>query len=150
MDLIYNRFQREHYADYASWFVDAELNRNLGPMDDEWLEAILTEPETAGVTWAVFRGKDMVAVIEAWYDPENPLVAAITALATKPSLREQGIGSTVLQQILELHRSKGITTHLAYIQENNLAAQRCAQKVGFTQADSPPNEYGMLEFRHNQ
>jgi hypothetical protein len=71
MELEFQRFESEHYAEYASWFVDAVLNRYLGPMDDEWLEATLSGPESAGVTWAVFRGKEMVAVIETVFDPEN-------------------------------------------------------------------------------
>jgi RimJ/RimL family protein N-acetyltransferase len=150
MELEFQRFESEHYAEYASWFVDAVLNRYLGPMDDEWLEATLSGPESAGVTWAVFRGKEMVAVIETVFDPENHLPAAITALATKPSLRRQGIASTALQQILELHQNKGIAAHLTYIHKDNLAAQRCAQKVGFIRSVTPPSELDMLEFRHNR
>lgn len=144
------RFQREHFEEYASWFVDPELNRHLGPMDQAWLEAVLSQPESAGVTWAVFRGREMVAVVETIFDPEQRLPAGITALATRPDLRRQGIGSTVLQQILLHHKSQGIVEHVAYISIHNSGGQRCAEKVGFAPITNEPNERGYLEFRHRQ
>jgi len=55
------QFQPEYFAEYASWFVDPELNRQLGPMDPAWLEVVLSQPESAGVTWAAFRGMELVA-----------------------------------------------------------------------------------------
>src|SRR5690242_10925250 len=128
MHLELKRFEREYYTEYAAWFSDPELNRYLGPMDQEWLEAVLSEPESAGTTWAVFRGAELVADVETVFDPENRLPAGIMAIATKPSLRRQGIGATVLQMILSLHKKKGIIEHVAYISVNNRAAQRCAEK----------------------
>ena len=47
MDFELNRFQQEHYAEYASWFADPELNRHLGPIDQGWLDAVLSQPESA-------------------------------------------------------------------------------------------------------
>jgi hypothetical protein len=52
MNLELKRFQQEHYAEYASWFVDHELNQHLGPIDQEWLDEVLAQPESAGNTWA--------------------------------------------------------------------------------------------------
>src|SRR6266536_791298 len=105
-NLQLKRFQAEHYAEYVSWFADEELNRRLGPMaetDEPWLAAVLAETGSEAATWAVFRGDEMVAVVEAAYDPENAAWAAITAIATKPALRRQGIGEAVLRRILSLH-----------------------------------------------
>lgn len=33
------RFHETDYPVYAAWFVDPELNRRLGPMDQAWLDA---------------------------------------------------------------------------------------------------------------
>jgi hypothetical protein len=81
MNLRLERFQAAHYSEYASWFADAELNRLLGPMDEVWLNAVLSEPESQGMTWAVFRDAEFVAVVEAVYDPENVSSAAISGPA---------------------------------------------------------------------
>ena len=49
MHLEFRRFQEEDYPEYASWFTDPELNRRLGPIDQDWLEAVLCESESEGV-----------------------------------------------------------------------------------------------------
>ncbi len=41
MELVFRRFQQTDYPEYAAWFVDAELDRQLGPMDQAWLDAVL-------------------------------------------------------------------------------------------------------------
>jgi RimJ/RimL family protein N-acetyltransferase len=147
MNLDFKRFQREQYAEYASWFADPNLNHQLGPMDEEWLDSILSEPESAGITWAVFRGDELVAVVETVFDPHHQLPAAIAAIATKPTLRRQGIAAAALHHILTLHHTQGITEHIAYVSTHNPAGRRCLEKVGFIQAASEPNEHGYHEFR---
>lgn len=148
MHLELRRFQLEYYPEYASWFVDPELNRHLGPMDQDWLDAVLSEPESEGVTWAVFRDAEMVAVVEIFFDPRDPLSAFITALATKPNLRRHGIGIAVLQMILSYYKHKGILKHVAYISIDNEAGQRCAEKAGFVKVTSKPDEQGYIELQH--
>jgi GNAT superfamily N-acetyltransferase len=149
-NLQLKRFQAEHYAEYVSWFADEELNRRLGPMDEAWLNAVLAEPEAEGITWAVFRGAEMVAVIETVFDPENPATAWITAIATQPGLRRRGIAEAVLRRILTLHQARGITEHIAYVKLDNEAARRCVEKVGFAALTGEPHERGYVAFRHRQ
>ena len=148
MHLEFKRFQREYFAEYIAWFADPELNRHLGPMDQEWLEAVLAQPESAGDTWAVFRDEEMVAVVETMFDPENNLPTVITAIATKPDRRRQGIGSTVLREIISLHNRQGRVDHVAYISIDNPVGRACAEKAGFVPIKSQPDERGFIEYRH--
>jgi GNAT superfamily N-acetyltransferase len=148
MDLHFRRFQAEHYSAYAAWFADPELNSRLGPMDDDWLNYWLSAPEAEGVAWAVFDETELVAVVETAFDPKGELPAAITAIATRPSRRGQGIGTAVLQWVLALHKSNGIAEHIAYIWTGNAAGRRLAEKSGFTAVTSEPNEHGYIQFRH--
>ena len=150
MRLELKPFEPEHFAEYAAWFADPELDRHLGPMDQAWLEVVLSQPEAAGATWAAFRGMELVAVVETALDPERRLPAAITAIATKPGLRRQGIGTNVLGQILSLHGSQGILEHVAYVSVHNLGGWRCLEKAGFVPVASEPDEHGYIEFRHHQ
>jgi RimJ/RimL family protein N-acetyltransferase len=147
MDLVFKRFEREHYPEYKSWFSDPYLNRQLGPMDEDWLDAVLSELPSEGATWAVFRGNEMVAVLECVFDPSRKLPAGITALATKPALRQGGIGTAVLQTILVRHSGQGIAEHIAYISIGNKAGQRCFEKSGFLLFTSEPDENGYIEYR---
>ena len=150
MDLELRRFQREHYPEYASWFSDHELNRVLGPMDNDWLDSVLSEPESQGVTWAVFRGAEMVGVVETVFDTSNNLPTGITAVATKPALRRQGIGAAILEMVLSLHKSKGIVDHVVYIHVDNESGQRCVEKAGFTSVTGRPDKNGYIEYQHHQ
>src|SRR5687767_7461092 len=140
MYLEFKRFQQEHFDEYVTWFMDPELNRLLGPMDQAWLESVLAQPESEGVTWAIFRSRELVAIAETIFDPEQRRPAVISAVATKPGCRRQGIGVTVLRQLLSLHKSRGLVEHAAYISVHNLAGRGCAEKAGFVPVTSQPDE----------
>jgi ribosomal protein S18 acetylase RimI-like enzyme len=148
MALQFVPFRREFFDEYASWFGDAELNRHLGPMDQEWLECTLAEPESSGVTWAVFRNTELVGVVETKYDPENRLPAGITAVAVKPTLRGQGIGSEIMREVLSRNHVKGLVDRVGYVSPENVRAQRFLEKLGFERIGVEPSRSRYIEFRH--
>jgi ribosomal protein S18 acetylase RimI-like enzyme len=141
-------FRREFYKEYASWFGDAELNRHLGPMDNDWLECTLSEPKSSGITWAVFRGTELVGVVETKCDPTNQLPAAILAVAVKPGLRGQGIGSEIVGEILSRDHAKGLLEHVGYVSPENTGAQQFLEKSGFKRIGVDPSRSLYIEFRH--
>ena len=144
MNLEFRWFQKDDFSEYAGWFSDPELNRWLGPMDEEWLAAVLKEAETDGETWAVFRSVELVAVLETAFHPEQRNLAAITGLAVKPQRKRQGLGKAALAQVLHLHRCRGIRRHLAYVKVDNFAARRCLERVGFSL--NQPSKEGFLSY----
>ncbi len=146
IELRFERFSKEHFDDYLSWFADAELNRRLGPMDDEWLTAILDESEEQGMTWAVFASSELVGVIETVFSSSFP--CAITAIAVKPSRLRQGLGRSMLQRLFSDYEARGIESYLAYVEQTNVAANRLLIQEGF-QAVSAPNDKGYVEYRRN-
>lgn len=147
MNLELKPFAPERFAEYASWFADPDLNRQLGPLDEEWLELTVSGGEEPGdETWAVFRGGEFVAVVEALIDPRDQSYA-IASVATKPALRRQGIGSAALRHVLAVHESRGITEHTAQVSVHNQAGQRCAASAGFTPLTGQPNARGYIELR---
>lgn len=148
MDLELQQFTKEHFVEYASWFADPDLNRQLGPMDDAWLELVMRGGEVPGdETWAVLRDGELVAVVEALVAAEDPASYTIGAVATKPVLRRQGIGTRSLQHVLDLHKSRGIVEHSARVSVDNTAGQRCAAKAGFVPVSSVPDQHGYVELR---
>lgn len=142
--LVFDRFRREHFDEYLAWFVDPELNRRLGPMDDEWLTAILGETDEQGITWAVFVGSEFVGVVETVFGSDLP--CAITAIAVKPAWRRQGLGRAMLRQLFVDYRARGIEAYLAYVEQTNVAASKLLLDEGF-RAVSVPNDKGFVEFR---
>ena len=81
MRLNFRRFQAGDFAMYKAWFADPELERWLGPLDDEWLAAVLSERASDRATWLISDGETPVAVIETSLHPENESLAAVTGLA---------------------------------------------------------------------
>ncbi len=148
MNLEFRRFQRHDYDAYAAWFVDPTLQHQLGPMDETWLNATLSASATEGATWAVSHNRELIAVVEIAFDLQRRSTAAITALATKPTLRRRGIGRAVLQQILNHYQNQGITEYTAFIAQDNITGQRCAEKVGFRAVTLETSEDRYIEFRH--
>ena len=147
MNLAFKRMQKDDFIEYVSWFADAALNQALGPMDvAEWPE---WQPEFDPfmIAWVIFREAEMVAVVTTAFDAQGELPVGITGLGIKPALRGQGIGTAVLQQLLDLHKSQGIREHIAYVHLGNGAGRRCLEKAGFAADDeSGPNEYGYVKF----
>ena len=150
LQLEFKQFQPEHFTEYATWFIDFEMNRHLGPMDQAWLEAVLAQDESKGVTWSVFRDTELVAIVEIAFDPQHHHPPVITAIATKPAHRRQGIGSSVLKKILSIHKRQGYVEHIAYVSIHNPAGLCLVEKAGFVPVTSQPDEHGYLEFRHHQ
>ena len=132
MALKFLPFRREFYDEYASWFSDPELNRHLGPMDNDWLEAVLSESGTVGITWAVFRDAELVGVVEVKYPPANQLPVAILAVAVKPALRGHGIGSEIVRELLSRDHTKGLLEHVGYVSPENPRAQRFLETLGLS------------------
>jgi len=147
MELVFRHFRQEHYREYAAWFADADLARWLGPMDTDWLDAVLSEPDSEGVTWAVFRGEELVAVVETCFDPRDASLAYIRAIAVKPALRRQGIGSVLLLQLFDLHAQQGITAHITFISIRNPGSIRFLERLSFGRTPTEPNERGYAEWR---
>lgn len=151
MDLEIAPFAAEHFAEYASWFADAELNRHLGPMDEAWLQLVMSGGEVPGdETWAVLRDGELVAVVEAQVDADDRSSYMIGAVATKPALRRQGIGAISLQRVLDLHNRRGVVEHIARVAISNPAGQRCAARAGFVPVNPAPDRHGYIELRRRQ
>jgi len=118
-------------------------------MDEDWLEAVLSQKPQNGTTWAVFRKGAFVAVAETAFSPQDLWLAAITALAIRPDLRGQGVGTAVPRELLQLCHREGRLEHIAYIKADNGAARGCFERVGFTPTNLEPDKQGYLMFRHH-
>jgi RimJ/RimL family protein N-acetyltransferase len=150
MELSFHRFQREHFEEYATWFSDSELNKELGPIvDEDWLSAILSQKSEEGETWAVFLGAEMIGVINATFDPEKKLPAGITEIAIKPNHRRQGLAKAILISLLSEHHQQGIGSHVAYIKQTNKASRQLFEGLGF-KVTSEANRHGFVEYRYDE
>jgi len=138
-------FREEDFAEYASWFDDAELNTHLGPMDQAWLDATLAL--TTGATYSAFQDDKLVGVIGIVYPSEQFPFYVITELATKPSLRRSGIGAGILDALFALHPLETRRHWKAYVADKNAVAKAFFETQGW-RATGPANEAGMVTYEY--
>ncbi|AFK87617.1 MULTISPECIES: ribosomal protein S18-alanine N-acetyltransferase [Thermoanaerobacterium] len=55
----------------------------------------------------------------------------ITNIAVHPDFRGQGVGSAIVEGLIELAKTKGITSMTLEVRESNLVAQSLYKKYGF-------------------
>jgi len=139
--LTFSKFKAEDFTEYRSWYKDALLNRELGPMDDEWLEHVLKE--TDGCEYSIFRDNELIAVVGIKYPVEKYPDYYLTDFAIKPDSRDQGIGSAVLEELMRLHPLKPRQSWKAVVNVRNTKAAAFFKKNGWSVADKP-DEHGML------
>lgn len=143
--LVFEKFEAEHFPEYQSWYEDPELNRHLGPMDHVWLDDMLEEPH--GREFSVFRGEELVAVVRVYYPDPDPFYY-ISEFAVKPGLRKQGIGSLVLEHLMETLPLANRYSWRALVHDNNQAARTLFEKHGFVSTFASPEDDGMHYYEY--
>ncbi len=142
MDFKFARFRRENFLEYKSWYNDADLNKWLGPMDDDWIDYVLSESD--GIEYAVYKSEEMIAVIGFKFPTSEYPAYFITDFAIKPSMRSKGIGSMILQELVELHQDM---PWYAFIDAANTRVISFFEKNNWKRSSTEPDEHGMLAFK---
>lgn len=135
-ELSARRIRREDRDWIHRWFRDPYLNRELGPMDDEWLAFVLAEQE--GVELVLEQptpvGLIPVAMVGiSWAArKEEP---TITDIAVDPERRRQGIGSRALTTAMEWPGIPETRTQwTAFVAERNTSAYFMFTRLGWTRS----------------
>lgn len=112
-----------------TWYTDEALNRQLGPLDEAWLEHVLTDE--SGIQLSFFLDNELVAVAGVALPLTPGLPHVITDLAVQPTRRGQGIGSVVLTRLLAAEEFAAAMVWEAYIAPDNSRAQRFVERHGW-------------------
>lgn len=137
-------FLRDDFAEYRAWYDDPQLNEQLGPMDEEWLEYVLAD--RGGEQLCFFEESRLVAVIGLAEDPDVD-AWVISDIAVNPALRGQGIGRRALQLLLEHPRYRRRRIWQAYVTEDNPAARAFFARLGWHCVAEPGAEEPMYCYR---
>lgn len=84
----------------------------------------------------------MIAVVGILFPDADHSAFYITDFCVKPDMKNKGLGSMVLAEILKMHQSK---QWRAFIDENNPQALQFFQKNGWKLISNEPDEHGMIE-----
>lgn len=93
------RFTEEDFPIYRAWYADEWLNRQLGPMDEEWLTNVLSDAE--GEQWSFFVEGTLIAVVGLTPD-QSTHTWIISDFAVNPMYRNQGWGQRVWEALIAL------------------------------------------------
>ncbi|MGB3481420.1 MAG: GNAT family N-acetyltransferase [Mycobacterium sp.] len=104
----------------SAWFGDEELNRRLGPLDDEWLEHVLSETE--GVQLVVNGADGTPAALAGCAWDGSGSEHAITDLAVCPRMRRSGIGRRALLSVVTWAGHPPTKGWVAYVDPDNPGA----------------------------
>jgi ribosomal protein S18 acetylase RimI-like enzyme len=114
-------------------------------MEDSWLEHVLSNnPE--GCEYSVFIEQKMVAEVGILLPNSDNPSFFITNLAVNPKLRNQGIGSTVLKELVQLHPLKVGQSWKAFVDADNLMAIAFLEKNGWQRLSNIADESNMYDF----
>lgn len=132
-------FQESDFAAVRSWFEDPVLDAELGPLDAEWLGAILAEDPPAQFL-LVDEGQPIAMIGIA--RPRRPGDApTITDVAVPRAHRGRGVGRAVIDALLQQEGEPGVPWS-AWVVPENTAALRFFQALGW-RVDPEPTD-GMI------
>jgi Acetyltransferase (GNAT) family len=114
------RITRADWEWIRAWFGDEELNRRLGPLDEEWLEHVLSESDGVQLVVNVTDGTPVALAGCAW-DPAGS-AHAITDLAVCPWMRRSGIGRQALVSVVTWDGHPPTEGWVAFVDPDNHAA----------------------------
>lgn len=140
--LTLRRFAASDFATYRAWFVDGELDRRLGPIDDAWLGHVLAERD--GLQYAALDAGRLVAVAGVLHPRPGTVWGAVTDVAVAPARRGAGIGRRVLAALLVRPELASVAEWRAWVEQDNHAALAMLDACGWRRAGE---DDGMLEFR---
>ena len=121
-------FQAKHYSTYQSWSEDEDFDKNLGPIDREWLEYVLSD--TTGVQYALLYNDVLVSVVGILLPTREQDYYTITDLAVSPLFKRQGMGSKVLNIIIDQYQDDQ-RSWKAFVDHTNNTAIRFFTKNGW-------------------
>lgn len=153
-ELEFRKIQKEDFPEYLGWFKDADLNKQLGPLeeDDEWFTYVLNEQkgltDLAGCTYSVFQNKKLVSVIGIAYPDKEEPTYTITSIAVKPFLRSRGIGKMILEKVMELHPPKEGEYWRAFVSQKNPKAVVFFENNGWRCVSKSPENNDMYSFEY--
>ena len=134
MKFKFQKFTKADYATYQQWFEDKDLKKALGGVDKTWLNYILTD--NTGTELAIFRQGKMVAVVGLVFPDEKDDYYVISNFAVDPALKNQGLGSEILEALIEYFPKGKKKLWVCYVEKSNLNGQRFFEKNGWKQKET--------------
>ncbi|MBX3014304.1 MAG: GNAT family N-acetyltransferase [Caldilineaceae bacterium] len=144
MMIKFEAFNAQDFAEYATWFADAQIAKELGPLDPDLATFLGTEPETWNWIRAVHQDGQLACMVQVVRDGSTT-EGAIT-IAVAPQRQRRGIATAVLQAILCLPEFSPIRRFSALVRADNEKSRRLVETVGFQKVFPLVDDNGYFEY----
>lgn len=138
-------FERSDFNAYLAWFADTNLNKELGPLDEEWLAYVLSECPPK--EFCFLENGELLAVIGTESPNQNDCTWYITNIAVNPSRIRQGFGKQALEMLIQHHTKQKEPPRkwIAWVDKHNSSATRFFVELGWVE-NVKPDTNDMFEF----
>ena len=151
----FSLFEKEDYLTYQKWFDDPWLNKALGPIDEEWLDYVLSTKE--GAQYCIWEKEELIVVIGLVWGNKKHRYHTLSDFAVRPSLRGKGLGVEVMTYFLQaVQLPEELPIH-AHVMPDNKGAFQFFSKLGWKvlhlpnlSAEKVEGEDDMYTFRLKQ
>ncbi len=121
--LSFELFDARYFDELVAWYEDPGLLAALGPaVDADWLDHVLND--ATGVQYSVVADDQLVAVVSIQLPNDEHPFLVITDMAINPRLRGQGIGSSVIRQLVALFEEESLRDWIACVDIHILRSRR--------------------------
>lgn len=133
--VLARRVTRADWEWIQRWYADETLDRELGPLDTDWLEHVLSSTEGVQlVIEAAHPATGLLAPIAivgvAWGDESSG--HGITDLAIDPARRGYGLGRTAIDATIAWPEHPPTTSWIAFVDQDNTGARSFFTAIGWS------------------
>lgn len=151
--MIFKKLKKAHQSILQEWFKDKATRKHLGGMLplENCVNYMLSSVDT--LPYFVFENETPIGMVDLEFDSksvcrEGREKKASISLLINPNLRKKGLGTFLLNTILQLDCCKNCTHLDAFIDPDNIASIKCFQKAGFIKMNKTPDKDGMFLFSY--
>lgn len=128
----------------VEWFRDPWLNKELGPIDKEWLQYVLAQSD--GVELVATIDQQPIGLVGVSWDSDTERAHVINSLAINPALRRMGFGRRVLKAALQWRGHPETSVWCAFTAKENHTPERLLLSMGWKR-DGVQNDLHRFTFR---
>ena len=126
------------------WFDDPLMSAELDGSDlPRWFAGV--QDSLLYWVWMAIRGNELVGYVTMEIDDDG---VGYEALAVRPDLRGQGIGTEILLSLLATPQALQAKSVAGGVDPENNASVRCHEKAGFLCENDEPDHEGFVYFIH--
>ena len=131
MDLIIRPFEESDFGEYQGWFGDTELRKQLGIVDEEWLEYVLNDDAGQQFVAVNQQGQTIIGSIGIALPDVDHRYFVITDIAVRPDLKGQGIGRKIIDLIIARFTLSEDQRWGAFVMPENHSAKKFFVAIGW-------------------